>query len=84
MQGSTPCMATKQEKAKLPTVGQKEDIEQEKTSDMNKVKITKEEFLSRFNAAKKRKQELVKSLQQELMNEHISSTGYTATNIYVM
>lgn len=51
---------------------------------MNKVQITKEDFLNRFNAAKKRKQELVESLQQELMNEHFSSTGYTATNIFVM
>lgn len=51
---------------------------------MEKQKITREEFLKRLAESKKRKQELVKSLLQELQEEHKSATGFTATNIYVM
>lgn len=51
---------------------------------MNTRNIAKEEFLKRFEASKKRKKELVETLRQELQKEHIASTGYSATNIFVM
>lgn len=51
---------------------------------MKKIEQTKADFLKRFAASKRRKQELIDSLQQELQQEHKSATGFAATNIFVM
>lgn len=51
---------------------------------MTKIKVTKEDFLMRFNASRKRKQKLLETLRQEILREHEQSTGFAATNIFVM